>query len=151
MCTEVIGGDFNLPDVNWKSHEIQGNQYLKEINSLFLEMSQDLGLSQIVDIPTRGTSILDLFFTNNPDFVKNFDIIDGLGDHNIVHVKTALQPFRKKPVKRTIQLWTKVDDVKIKKETQDLRQTFLERFSPLDNPIVIWNFLKKRIYENHKK
>ena len=106
-------------------------------------MSQDLGLSQIVDIPTRGTSILDLFFTNNPDFVKNFDIIDGLGDHNIVHVKTALQPFRKKPVKRTIQLWTKVDDVKIKKETQDLRQTFLERFSPLDNPIVIWNFLKK--------
>ena len=83
-------------------------------------MSQDLGLSQIVDTPTRGTSILDLFFTNNPDFVKNFTIIDGVGDHDIVHVKTSLKPFRKKPVKRTIQLWTKVDEVKLLKETNDL-------------------------------
>ena len=138
-----FGGDFNLPDVNWKSHEIQGNQYLKEINSLFLEMSQDLGLSQIVDTPTRGTSILDLFFTNNPDFVKNFTIIDGVGDHDIVHVKTSLKPFRKKPVKRTIQLWTKVDEVKLLKETNDLKHTFLNRFSPSDCPIIIWNFLKK--------
>lgn len=31
------------------SHKIQGNQYIKEINSLFLEMEQDPGLSQMVD------------------------------------------------------------------------------------------------------
>ena len=30
-----FGGDFNLPDINWNSQEINGNQYLKNINSLF--------------------------------------------------------------------------------------------------------------------
>ena len=140
-----FGGDFNIPDINWKSQEIQGNQYLKDINSLFLEMSQDLGLSQIVDIPTRGTSILDLFFTNNPDFVKDCSLIAGLGDHEIVLVKTSLQPFRKKPVKRTIHLWTKVDEANIKKETKDLRKRFLEEFSPTDDPNRMWNFYKKEV------
>merc|ERR1712115_640693 len=62
---------------------------------------------------------------------------------NCVHVKTSLKPFRKKPVKRTIQLWTKVDEVKLLKETNDLKYTFLNRFSPSDCPIIIWNFLKK--------
>ena len=42
-----LGGDFNLPDINWKDQDIIGNQYLKSINSLFLEMAQDLGLSQL--------------------------------------------------------------------------------------------------------
>ena len=49
-----FGGDFNLPDIDWKKQEITGNKYLKDINSLFLEMSQDLGLSQIVDVPTQA-------------------------------------------------------------------------------------------------
>ena len=46
-----FGGDFNIPDINWKEQDIFGNKYLKSINSLFLEMSQDLGLSQIVATP----------------------------------------------------------------------------------------------------
>ena len=68
-----IGGDFNLPDINWSNQEIVSNQYTIGINSLFLEMSQDLGLSQIVDIPTRTagecSNILDIFFTNKPHFM----------------------------------------------------------------------------------
>ena len=81
-----LGGDFNLPDINWQNQDIPGNQYLKSINEIFLEMSQDLGLQQIVDFPTRGTSLLDVFFTNKPDLVNNCKLLAGLGDHGAVNI-----------------------------------------------------------------
>ena len=37
-----VGGDFNLPDINWESFEIKGNRYLKEINSKFRDTFNDL-------------------------------------------------------------------------------------------------------------
>ena len=73
-------------------------------------MTQDLGLNQIVDKPTRGENILDLFFTTKPGFIKDFSILSGHSDHEIVIIKTSLQPVRKKPTKRKIHLWTKVDE-----------------------------------------
>ena len=35
-----FGGDFNIPDINWKNQDIPGSQYTLGINSLFLELSQ---------------------------------------------------------------------------------------------------------------
>ena len=67
-----LGGDFNLPDINWKTNEIVGNQYPYQLNLLFLDMAQDLCFDQLVDKPTRGKSILDLIFTYRPDIAKNF-------------------------------------------------------------------------------
>ena len=137
-----IGGDFNLPDISWKNQDIVSHQYEKPINEIFLELSLDLGLTQIVDIPTRGTSILDLLFTNHPDLVKNCSIISGLGDHEAVKIKSSLQAFRKKPTKHRIQRWNKVDVAKVKEEVLVLKTKFLEKFSPSDNVLDIWNFLK---------
>ena len=57
-----IGGDFNLPDIDWINSEVAGNQYPLFINNLFLDMSHGLCFNQIVDKPTRGNSILDLLF-----------------------------------------------------------------------------------------
>ena len=110
-----IGGDFNVPDINWENQDIPTHQYSLEINSLFLEMAQDLGLSQVIDTPTRGTSFLDLLFSNRPDLVKNCKLLAGLGDHEAVRVQLALQVIRKKPTKRRIQLWNRVDETKLKK------------------------------------
>ena len=140
-----LGGDFNLPDINWKDQDIIGNQYLKNINSLFLEMAQDLGLSQIVNIPTRGHSLLDLLFTNIPDFVKNCSLSAGLGDHDIVELKSKFQPIRKKPTKRRIHLWNRVDETKIQKDTHDFRLKFLTLFSVSDNVQDMWDFVKSNI------
>ena len=105
-------------------------------------MSQDLGLSQIVDIPTRGTSFLDLLFTNNPGFVKKCSLIAGLGDHEIVRIQSTLHPFRKKPTKRRIHLWNKVDEAKIQKETHELRLKFIDLFNPDSNVMDMWDFIK---------
>ena len=92
-----IGGDFNLPDINWITEEIVGNQYPFALNSLFLNMAQDLFLNQIVDKPTRGKSILDLLFTNRPNIFKKSDHLSGPGDHLVPLHNIILKPIVKKP------------------------------------------------------
>ena len=61
-ATLWLGGDFNLPDIDWLNHDIKGNQNSQSINSLYLDMSSDLCLNQIVESPTRDTATLDLIF-----------------------------------------------------------------------------------------
>ena len=99
-----LGGDFNVPDIDWKKQIINGSQYPKSLNSKLLDTIQDLGLSQVIETPTRGTSFLDLFFTNIPRLIKNNFLISGLGDHEACIVETKLNPPHKKPPKRRMQL-----------------------------------------------
>ena len=146
-----VCGDFNLPDVDWVNQEIKGHQYLKSINEAFIEMSHDLGMSQIVDIPTRGQTILDLCFTNFPHLVNKCHLIAGLGDHEIVRIAASISPPRKKPIKREILLWKKVDEVELQKDVLNFRNTFLEQFSDSKNVNDIWDFIKKGLNEIIKK
>lgn len=136
-----IGGDFNIPDIDWANQEVIGNQYQKEINQKFLEMSQDLGLQQLVNFPTRGTSTLDLLFTTHPSFVKNCSPHPGLGDHEAIQTTTTLNPPKKKPVSRRIQLWNKADESAIQKAALDLKIRFLETYTVKDNVNDIWIFI----------
>ena len=141
-----LGGDFNLPDINWKNQDIQSNRYPHQINELFLEMSQDLGLQQLVDFPTRGTSILDLFFTNKPDLVNECRLLSGLGDHEAVSIKNSLFLKRKKPTKRKILLWNRADVNKMKEKTHAFRTTFLDTFSADSDVNEMWDYIKKEIF-----
>lgn len=56
-----IGGNFNLPDIDWTKSEIKEGRYKIEINGNFLEACSDARLSQVVDEPTRKDNILDIF------------------------------------------------------------------------------------------
>ena len=87
-----ITGDLNLPDVDWLSNTIrvQGYQYRKSINETFLQMEPDLGLTQMIDFHTKGTNILDLFFTNRPDLVNQCSPMPGISDHHAVFVDTNM-------------------------------------------------------------
>ena len=150
-ATLWFGGDFNLPDIDWKSSEIIGNQNPQNLNSLFLDMSQDLCLDQIVNTPTRGTAILDLIFTNRPDIAKKPQIIAGLGDHDCVTHEISLKIFRKKPIKREILLWTKADNENIINDCKSFRSKFFETFNSESNVIEIWDFIKTEIQKIIKK
>ena len=53
----VLLGDFNLPDIDWKCHNLPNNK----IYSLFMDFFNEFGLHQFV---TRQNHILDLIFSN---------------------------------------------------------------------------------------
>ena len=77
-----IGGDFNLPDIDWSNNTIQSHQDLKELNEQYLEAFELSNLTQIVDFPTRKKSTLDLMLTNRPTFLSKCSPVPGFGDHD---------------------------------------------------------------------
>lgn len=103
-CVFWLSGDFNLPDIDWKSNKIIGKQYSLSINQLFLDLAQDLGLTQTVHDPTRGTNTLDLFFSNYIYLISKTSVISGVSDHEAVTIESKLSLNPKKAVPRDVQL-----------------------------------------------
>ena len=61
-----IGGDFNLPDIDWMTNSIISHKNSTEVNQLYLDTFENRNLVQIVDFTTRVNSLLDLVLTNRP-------------------------------------------------------------------------------------
>ena len=94
-ATAWIGGDFNLPDIQWKENQITSHQNTKSINEAFVNTFQDLSVKQLVDFPTRNENILDLFLTNRPSLVNRLEPMPGISDHDtMIYVNTNVKPYR---------------------------------------------------------
>jgi len=76
-----LGGDYNLPDIDWINLTIRGSPSYSSLNDYLLDMLNDNGLSQMVTFSTRENSILDLFITNSPSFIDNIKPLPGISDH----------------------------------------------------------------------
>ena len=90
-----LGGDANLPDIDWKSDTINGNRYSTTINQLYTDTINDIGCEQMVDFPTRIDNTLDIFCTNRPSLVDRCIPLPGLSDHDTVLVDCKVLPARK--------------------------------------------------------
>ena len=111
-----IGGDFNLPDMNWSSLTVTSNQYSYAMTDTYLDILRNCNLEQIVDFPTRRNKTLDIFLTSNPGLIDRCKPIPGVGDHDAVLIDTLIKPRRTKPTRRTIHLWDKANITEFKTE-----------------------------------
>ncbi|KAF1446075.1 hypothetical protein FQV07_0012864, partial [Pygoscelis papua] len=77
----VVLGDFNHPDICWKSSTASCRQSRR-----LLECIEDNFLSQVIGNPTRGDAILDLLVTNASELIGDVKIGGSLGcsDHALV-------------------------------------------------------------------
>ena len=67
---------------------------MQQSATLLLNFMSNHFLSQYVLLPTRGSNILDLFFTNNDRLVANVDSkTTSLSDHNIVDIMLSWNPL----------------------------------------------------------
>ena len=140
-----MGGDFNLPDINWEKAEITSHKNLKGLNQKFLDTFNDTGLRQIVDEPTRGENILDIFLTNCPDLVKSKNIIPGLGDHEAVQIDCSMRLPRKKPTPHTIRLWKSADITHLKRDVLDFAKSFVQNSTTDDDPDILWDKIQENL------
>ena len=137
-----IGGDANLPDIDWKSSTVTGHNYLLSINNAFIDLMYDLGSEQIVDFPTRSSNTLDIFVTNRPTLVNKCIPIPGLSDHDIVMVDANIVPARQKPPKRLIYLWKQCNLTDMEQDLHQSVQGFL-KVSTTSTPIdSLWASFK---------
>ncbi|XP_053395970.1 uncharacterized protein LOC128556094 [Mercenaria mercenaria] len=118
--TIIVGGDFNLGNVNWQSLTVDtGATHADESNKL-LDLADSFGFQQLIHEPTRTTdttqNTLDLLFINNPTLVDNIKVIPGFSDHCIPFIDITATPRINYKEKRKILLFDKADWAGFKSE-----------------------------------
>ena len=141
-----IGGDFNLPDINWSTGAFESHQYTNTINNHFFSTFSDAGLIQIVDFPTRGEKTLDLFLTNRPSLTTRCVSTPGVSDHDMVLTLSDTRARRQKPVRRKIFLWKKADMDLIRSEIHTFGTHFIEENSISTDVDTLWMQLKSELH-----
>ncbi|VDI27106.1 Hypothetical predicted protein [Mytilus galloprovincialis] len=133
-----IGGDLNLPDINWNSTSIKGNKVNSCISKRLLDMIHNCHMEQTVTFPTRLDNTLDLFLTNRPSLINRCSPLPGISDHDAVFIETSAAAKRGKPVKRKIHLWKRADNEKLKKECLEFQQQFLDKYTIQSSIAEMW-------------
>ena len=58
--TILLGGDFNAPEIDWKTHTIRTQAKQPTLHQDLLNIVDDQGLTQTQTECTRGANVLDL-------------------------------------------------------------------------------------------
>ena len=95
----LIGGDFNMPQIEWENSFSTAPP--QDVTHQFLEVLNDCFLTQHVTQPTRfcpgeTPHILDLILTNEDGMIKNLVHESGLGksDHVILRFELACYTYQ---------------------------------------------------------
>ena len=88
----IVFGDFNFPGADWSSScPLGGTRDQRTQASVLFELRDELLLNQIIEVPTRADSILDLVFLSDESIIMNVDVRDTLmTDHRIILMETTL-------------------------------------------------------------
>lgn len=146
-----IGGDFNLDGIDWENSAHTDTCTQVTLSTQLIGLTNDHGLTQIVDEPTRRTensaTLLDLFFTNHPDMVNRSAVIPGLSDHEIpiLDISTRIKTNTKKP--RKVFQYHRTDTPGLLKSLEESSAKFCNDFNDTANQNVndMWSRLKNNI------
>ena len=121
----ILGGDFNLPDIDWSSASVIESSTRGSLHQSLLDVAADHGLEQTVIAPTFDHNTLDLLFTNRPAFVQRTEVLPGMCRHHAILSEISVQPTKTKPKPRKIQIHKKADISGMKEELSQFRDEFL--------------------------
>jgi hypothetical protein len=85
----IIGGDLNLPCVDWKGNASSNSGAQALINSLVWEN----GFTQVIDSPTRGGALLDVYLVRPETSVLSRSTVQGVSDHEPIVLDVKWQDF----------------------------------------------------------
>ena len=146
----VIGGDFNLPGLNWLEEEIQDGPG-KSNYDLFVNMMNEYGLSQHSKEISHPASnnILDLILTNNRSSVSHVYCTPGMSDLNAAICALNISPRHKRQPKRAIYMYHKANWDDIHRKNKHLSELYFKRnpdiYSVENNCLFIQTSIENQI------
>ena len=128
-CRIVLAEDFNFPDIYWEDGVgcIRTNPaYGCECKELFLDLLNDFALEQQVKEPTRGTRILDLVLSLQPQLISNVSVIPGMSDHEAItfQLNLSMSKLHSDHYHKVYQ-YHKANQLSIKEEMERYKEIFL--------------------------
>jgi len=141
-----IGGDLNLPDIDWSIGTVISHNYPVNLNELIIDTFSTAGLFQSVTFPTRLNNTLDIFASNRPDLVEKCVPIPGISDHEAIYGEIYLAAKIQIPTRRTIYLWHKADFTEIRQYITEFNLSFLNSFSTSSDVNLLWETVRDMCY-----
>ena len=139
-----LGGDFNLPGINWEEKQLKSQIPYTGLHQDFLDFIKTFGLTQLVEELTRLLNILDLMITNIPERVNSTRVIPGISDHHIPFTELSLRTNRRKQLPRKLYLYKRADWTGLTDHIQPL----LKPLETSDKPVEeIWQNFKSTLIE----
>jgi hypothetical protein len=140
-----VGGDLNLPDVNWSSITIVVNTNTRDINQQFIDCIHSCGAEQVVNFSTRHNMTLDLFLTNRPSQVNKCTAAPDISDHAIVQIRATTSARRTKPLQRKIYQWKKANLDTMRYQCRHIADAFCHKYT-IQSPIEdMWTSIKNSL------
>ena len=140
----LLGRNFNMPGVDWSEGRVPTGTPHRKQARLLLETMQELNLTQVVDIPTRGTNTLDLLFTDVPSLISKIHSAPGLSDHDTILVDHKLKATINKKAAREVPLFNKADWPSLREKVRLLALDYINANPPENRRSLTnnWLFLK---------
>ena len=143
----IIGGDFNLPRIDWEKMRIPPRTPHRKQAKLFMKELRSLNLQQMIEFPTREDNTLDLLLTDTPSLISDTYSAPGLSDHNVVVVKHQLKASINKKADREAPLYHKAKWEDMNDELKLFAKGYLES-SPRERSITTnWASIKAAIHK----
>ena len=137
-----IGGDLNLPNIDWTNSSILNNRYPTALCNIVLDFVINHDLSQLLQTPTRVNNILDIFLSNYPSYVTSCEVIPGISDHDIVSITTSVSMPMSKPTSTSIFLWHKANFNTKRNYIDEFTQNFLNIYDNHASIDILWQEFK---------
>jgi hypothetical protein len=144
IATKIIVGDFNMPDIDWKTMSVRVGSQRRVIHQAFMHFLIENNLSQIVTEPTHVQgNILDLVLTDDMDRVQNMSIVNpGLSDHYMLEFKINEVKRNWKPFDKKINLYSKADSSSIRHHLALTLQKVEKAVEENQNIDTVWNIFE---------
>lgn len=140
----ILGGDFNLPHVNWETHEVTPGAPNPRLHDKLVSILEDSGLHQSNQTATRKENILDLLITNVPNLVNRTEILPGLSDHDAVFGEIDVYPSYKPTTKPKIRNYNKMNKQAFTEFLNNYKMDF-EKEKTLKDANELWNDFKNAL------
>ena len=136
----IIMGDFNYRNIDWNLNLAEGGE-----GQEFIELIDDLFLTQNVKNPTRGENILDLVLSSEPGLVDDLKIICPVAnsDHNVITWQINFNTCSRGRTRETLN-YNKGDYNKINEVLKDIN--WVEEFANQDITSM-WTKFSNRIQD----
>ena len=139
--TIVLGGDFNLPGIDWDNGVVNPKAANKSQCELLLSSLETHALAQIHKEPTREVNILDLLITNKPGLIKSSHSVPGISDHCAVVTELDIDPPYRRTKPRPVRQFKKANWEAIRQQIRSCWTSFSEN-SPSRSVNENWLKLK---------
>ena len=153
----LLGGDFNLPDVDWAENVFLTNGRYSQCSNTMIDIATQHGLVQTVDAPTRvqGTTqnTLDLLFTNRPANINKVEVMPSIeaSDHYPVFVEASASPLVVVKPPRYVPQYKRVDWAEYKKDARKISNDVLEAAAQGKDASSLWETFMNGLKSASKK